>query len=66
MTHLQTFINAFEGSQRDFAKEIGISEPHLSALSSGKKRPSLKLAVRIERLTKGAVSAASWVFPKIH
>jgi len=30
-------------------------------LENGKKKPSLDLAVRIERLTDGAVPASSWV-----
>ncbi|MTH79396.1 helix-turn-helix domain-containing protein [Paracoccus aestuariivivens] len=44
-----------------FADQLGIGRGYLSGLESGKKRPSLELAVRIERLTGGAVPVASWV-----
>lgn len=48
-------------SRTQFASALGIGRPFLSHLESGKKRPSLELAIRIERLTNGAVPAASWV-----
>jgi len=46
--------------RRAIADQLGISTAYLSQLESGKKRPSLDLAFRIERLTGGAVPAASW------
>jgi plasmid maintenance system antidote protein VapI len=61
MTHLQTYAHTFGGKQRDLAEAFGISQPHLSLLLAGKKRPSLELAVRIEQMTGGAVPATSWV-----
>ena len=61
MTLLQTYADAFAGRQRDLANALGISQPHLSLLMAGKKRPSLELAIRIERVTGGAVPATSWV-----
>ncbi|WP_097082584.1 helix-turn-helix transcriptional regulator [Rhodobacter sp. JA431] len=47
--------------QSAFAEAIGVSRGHMSALISGARLPSLELAVRIERLTGGAVPASSWV-----
>lgn len=48
-------------TRAQFAAELGIGRPFLSLLESGRKRPSLELAVRIERLTAGHVPAASWI-----
>ncbi len=48
-------------SQSDIAMKFGISQAYLSQILSGKRRPSLDLAIRIERLTDGAVPATSWV-----
>ena len=58
---LQSYATVFDGNQRDLAEAFCISQAHLSSLLSGKKRPSLDLAVRIERVTNGKVPAASWV-----
>ncbi len=48
-------------TRTQFADELGIGRPFLSMLESGRKRPSLELAVRIERLTAGGVPASSWI-----
>ena len=61
MTYLQTYADAFNGKQGDLAETFGISRAYLSLLLAGKKRPSLELAVRIERMTSGAVPVASWI-----
>lgn len=45
----------------EWADLLGISRGHLSQIMNGNKTPSLELAVRIERLTEGAVPVASWV-----
>lgn len=47
--------------QRQFAREVGCSEPHLSIILSGKKRPSLQLAARMSRATGGAVPIEAFV-----
>ncbi|WP_414973790.1 helix-turn-helix transcriptional regulator [Cereibacter sphaeroides] len=44
-----------------FAAALGISRSYLSLLETGKKQPSLEVAVRIERITSGAVPASSWI-----
>jgi len=48
-------------TQSAWAARLCVSKGYMSGLLSGKKIPSLELAVRIERLTAGAVPAASWV-----
>jgi transcriptional regulator with XRE-family HTH domain len=47
-------------TQTHWAREIGVSKSYLSDLLNGKRVPALDLAARIERLTDGAVMAASW------
>lgn len=54
-------IKASGMSRSEWAARLGVSKSYLSELENGKKRPSLEVAVEIERLTDGAVPAASWV-----
>lgn len=61
MTQFQAYINGYQGNQGEIAAALNISQPYLSLLFAGKKRPSLDLAVRIENWSGGAVPAASWV-----
>ena len=58
---LKKYLKANRATQRDFASSLGISQAFLSQLLNGRRIPSLDLAVRIERLTDGAVPASSWV-----
>lgn len=47
--------------QQDFAAQLGIHGGYLSNIEKGKETPGLRVAVKIERLTGGAVPAVSWV-----
>tara|TARA_R110002020_G_scaffold474099_3_gene704524 strand:- start:663 stop:872 length:210 start_codon:yes stop_codon:yes gene_type:complete len=58
---LKDFLNSSGLSQRAFAEQVGIDPSYLSLLVSGQKRPSLKLAVSIEKATGGKVPCVSWV-----
>lgn len=55
------FIKNSGKSQRHWAAALNVSEAYLSSLASGRKTPSLDVAVRIERATDGAVPASSWI-----
>ena len=44
----------------EVAAELAISGPFLTQLAGGHRRPGLDVAVRIERLTGGAVRATDW------
>lgn len=55
------FIKSSGERQTVWARRIGVSQSYLSSLISGRKEPSLRIAARIERLSNGAVPAASWV-----
>lgn len=48
-------------SQRAFAAQLGVHTSIVSRLVSRTMRPSLDLAVRIERQTGGVISAVSWI-----
>ena len=37
----------------EFARLAGISKSHLSLILNGKRRPSLELAIKIEKITRG-------------
>lgn len=60
MTHLQRYIETAGMSQAELARLLGISRGYMSEITSGKKTPSLRVASDLERLTAGAVAAASW------
>ena len=61
MSQFATYVKAVATSRSDLAKEMGISRPYLSLILTGRRRPSLELAIRIERLTDGAVPVSSWI-----
>lgn len=48
-------------TRTSWAVLLGISRSHLSEILNGNRQPSLDLAAKIERLTEGAVMAASWI-----
>lgn len=57
------FIKSSGLRQSEWAERIGCSRSYLSEILSGKKRPSLEVACRIEDLTEGKVPASSWMRP---
>jgi plasmid maintenance system antidote protein VapI len=46
--------------QTNFARQLGVTQPYLSQIISGRKPVSLKMAVRISKLTHGEVPVKSW------
>jgi len=55
------YLKTTGDSQVSWARRLNVSNSHLCGVLSGKKKPSLELAVRIERETGGAVPASSWI-----
>jgi len=51
-------------SQTDFSRELGISRNHLGEILRRRRSPSVKLAKKIEGLTKGEVTKEEAMFPK--
>lgn len=43
-----------------WADDFGVSRPTLYGLMDGTRQPDAETAMRIERVTKGAVPASSW------
>lgn len=48
-------------TQAKFAEAAGLSEPYLSEILSGKKRPSLGMASRLSKATGGSVPIDAFV-----
>ena len=61
MTTLAQHISEAGKTQREFAADAGISPSYLCEILAGAKKPGLDLAVKIERITGGRVTAVSWV-----
>ncbi len=47
-------------SQEAFADQLDVTRQYVNALECGRKSPSLSLSMRIDKATKGAVTAADW------
>ena len=45
------YLSSQQVSQRKVAKQAGISPAHMNAIVKGKRRPSPKLAAKIEKIT---------------
>jgi transcriptional regulator with XRE-family HTH domain len=43
------------------ARKLGISESYVDKLARSERRPDLELALKIERLSRGAVPASAWL-----
>lgn len=61
MTKLSAYLDSNNIRQEAFATRAGTTQATISKLASGAQLPSLDLAIRIERLTAGAVPASSWI-----
>lgn len=55
------FIAKSGETRSAWADRLGISKSFLSELLNGNRTPSLDLAVRIERMTDGAIPASCWI-----
>lgn len=67
MNKLQAYLEQSELRPSDLAAAVGTSRGYISDLLSGRRlRPGLTVAAAIERATKGAVPAASWVASREH
>ena len=55
----QYFKNEPYGSKKLFSEKIGITQTYLGLLLRKARRPSAELAKRIEKATKGEVTAAT-------
>ncbi len=60
MAHpIQTFLaEKPKQTQASLARDLGVGRAHISEIVSGRSRMSMKLAMRIVRLTGGEISLA--------
>lgn len=58
---LHKFLEASNVSDKEFAKAAGVSRGYIAQLRLGlRKRPSLKVALSIEKATSGKVPVEAW------
>ena len=50
----------FKGNASEFARKAGISRQCVNYWINGLRKPSIKLAIKIEKITKGAVKVKDW------
>ena len=58
---LSEWLAAQGVSRAEFARRCEYDPSNLTKLLKGKFRPSIDVAVRIERVTEGAVPVAGWI-----
>jgi len=51
-------------SKTNFAQNLGISRGHLQHILNGSRRPSVRLAKKIEKITEGKVPKEEMLFPE--
>lgn len=62
MEQLASYLESHNLTQAAFAERVGATQPYISKLlSGGRTHPSIALALRIERVTGGAVPITAWV-----
>jgi len=59
---LWLFMNKI--TKKNFAETLKVSRGHLQEIVSGKRKPSVKLAKKIEELTEGNVTKEEMLFPE--
>jgi transcriptional regulator with XRE-family HTH domain len=60
MTTLQSYLTDEKISDAKFAKAIGVSSVSVWRFKTGRNRPSLNTALKIEKETGGRVPTSSW------
>ncbi len=66
MNILSSYLKQSGIRQSDFADAVGVGQAMVSKLARGFARPSLELALAIERASRGEVPVSSWVHPASH
>ena len=63
MQALRKYLCAERITQREFSRALGIHFMHLNQILRGIKRPSPKLALKIEQATGGKVTRMELLYP---
>ena len=61
---LREYLQQNEIYEADFGSSVGVSQSHINNIVLGKKNPSLILAKRIEKETKGQVTVYDMINPE--
>lgn len=64
-TKFSRWIDASGMTRDDVAAALGINRTHLDKVCRGARRPGLRLALGIEKLTGGAIAASDWLHVRI-
>jgi transcriptional regulator with XRE-family HTH domain len=62
--HFKTWLQLKGIHQKDMAEQIGIKPSSLSMILSGKTKPSLEVASKIEMLTHGEITRMDLLYPE--
>lgn len=57
---LETYLSDKKITRSDFAKTLGVSQVTVTRYVNGDRRPSLKMALIIEDVTKRKVRVSDW------
>lgn len=57
---LGDWLKKYKKTQTWFAKQMKTDQGHVSEWVNGKVMPSMKMVIRIEKVTKSAVSFHDW------
>ncbi len=60
-TKLSRWLDVAGMSRDALAVKLGVGRSYVDKVCRGERRPSLDLAVAIEKLTEGAVPASAWI-----
>lgn len=60
MNILNQYLKTNRVSQQDFAARVGVTQSTVSKLCRGTSRPSLDVAILIDKATGGKVPPSSW------
>jgi len=61
---LREYIERYRITTSTLGRDLGVSRQCVSGIVSGKKKPSLALAKRIEQHTRGIVSRIDLLYPE--
>lgn len=57
---LKTYLSTTGTSHSAFAEKLGVSQVTVTRYANGERSPSLKMALKIEDLTKRKVKVSDW------
>lgn len=65
-TKLSRWLDSAGMTRYELADHLKIGRAHADKICRGERRPSLELAIAIEKLTRGAIPASSWLSTPKH